>query len=145
MPTPVEKFSAFIAGQGALPLPVQPTDLVPVVRGDDTFSLLGVDLPAALSRVYASPFTGDLLLAAAGQGSFVLTPAAALATLEVRLPPTPVDGQVFTISTTMTISALTISGSGAAMIGTSGGPFVLAANGRAAWCFRSATNLWYPA
>jgi hypothetical protein len=103
---------------------------------------------AALNTTYLRviPLTGDTLTAVAGLQAFRIDPAGELATLTVVLPPFPADGDPFCISTTQTIDALTITApGGATMAGTSGGPYVLAANGGSCWQFDLALNEWLPA
>jgi len=101
----------------------------------------------APSLVYSRvvPLTGDTLTASVGLGAFRIDPAGELATLTVIMPPSPPDGFIFSISTTQTIDALTITGSGTAtMAGSSGGPYVLAANGGSSWQFDMTLNEWFP-
>ena len=94
---------------------------------------------------YVIPTTGSTITASAGQGAFRINPAGAIAVLHMVLPPGVSEGQVFEASTTQTISAFDAAGAGSdSVIGTSGGPYVLAANGGVSWQFRLANTSWYP-
>jgi hypothetical protein len=94
---------------------------------------------------YSVPTTGATITAASGQGAFRINPAGALAVLHVVLPPIVSDSQIFEASTTQDISAFDAVGAGTdSVIGTSGGPFVLAANGGVSWQARLSNTSWYP-
>ena len=121
------------------PYPFDPEPL-----GTDAWKL-GEDLKvigAITSYTYAQPTDGATVTATVGLAALVLEPAAPLATLTVVLPPTPDDGQVFELSTTQDISALTVDGAaGDSVIGSSVG--VLAQNGGASWRYRKSNTTWY--
>lgn len=128
-----------------------PLDAIPVMQDFDALADF-VNVLAALivtnyppSFTYAAPTTGATLTATAGLGAYVLNPAAEIATLTIVMPPTAVNTQIFEVSTTQNIDALTMSPAATqAIAGTAAGPFVLAANGGASWRFRSADSTWYP-
>lgn len=95
--------------------------------------------------VFVSPTSGSTLTALVTQSGYVMTPAGVLATLSIILPPITGDQQVFTISTTQTIDALTVSGAGTAtMGGSSGGPYMFTANGGASWIYNLTQDKWFP-
>lgn len=103
------------------------------------------DVPT-ISYLRVSPTTGQTITALSGLQAFRVDPAGELAALTVVMPPDPVDGAIFRVSTTKTLDALTIVGSGTAtMSGTSGGPYVLGANGESSWQYDAAIDKWLPA
>jgi hypothetical protein len=60
--------------------------------------------------VYTVPTAGATLTSTEGQSGYVLAPAGTLATLTVVLPPNPLDGQRFFLSSSQVVTALTLSG-----------------------------------
>lgn len=91
----------------------------------------------------ASSFTetGSVL-----SGGFILTAAATITpTINFVLPPSPIDGQQFLISTNQTISTMTVTGAGGATVNNA--PTVLTVSTTAPFGykfrFRSATNSWF--
>lgn len=140
-----ERYSVFVAGSPALSPPYLATDEIAVVRNGVTYKIPPTNLPTSGSYVYAAPLTGVTLTAVAGQGAYVLNPAGAIAALTIVMPPSAADAQVFEVSTTQTITSLTLTPAATqAMGGTSGGPFVLSANGGVSWRYRSVDLTWYP-
>jgi hypothetical protein len=90
---------------------------------------------------FQQPASGATLTAPAFLGAYLLDPAGTLATLTIVLPPAANDGQVFEMSTTQAVTALTISpAAGQSVIG---GSLSLAANAGASWRYRGANNTWY--
>ena len=72
---------------------------------------------------------------------YVMTPAGTLATLTVVMPTTPVDGQEVFITSTQIVTALTHNpGAGQTL---NGALTTIAANGNAAWVYKSSTTSWY--
>lgn len=130
----------------ALPLPVQSADRIAVVRGtapnEQTYYALLLNSIGFPSYTHVAPLNGDTVTATVGLGALVLEPAAAIATLTVVLPPTPLDGQVFALSTTADITALSATAAGGITV-LGGGPFTLAGNGGVAWRYRVANTSWY--
>lgn len=57
-----------------------------------------------------APTTGATVTPAAGTDVLILRPAGTLATLTVNMPVSPYDGQDFTVVSTQTVTALTMSG-----------------------------------
>lgn len=99
-----------------------------------------------ISYLRVVPVTGATLVALAGLGAFRIDPLGELAALTVVMPPNPTDGTIFRVSTTQTLDALTIVGAGTTtMAGSSGGPYVLAANGSSSWQYDKAIDQWLPA
>lgn len=97
--------------------------------------------PASTACAYQAPVSGATIAAAAGTGALMLNPAATLTSLNVILPPTPTDTQVFEVSTTSAINSLAVSSpAGAAVLGT---PLYLGPNSGASWRYRAADNTWY--
>jgi len=128
-----EKYSTFALAQAPIVLPFLTGDILIAVRAGVPYQVPPTAFQAAaISYVYAQPLTGNTLTAIAGQGAFVIDPAGAIAALTVVLPPGAVDGQVFELSTTQTITALTVNpAAGDTVVG--GAVGVLAANGGASW------------
>jgi len=128
----------------ALPLPVLPTDRIAVARGpsgsETTYYL---ELPLTqLPYSYIIPADGSTQTATEGLGAFVFNPAGALATLAVVLPVSPIDGQVFEISTSQDIGALTVSAPAGATV--SGGTVgVLSGNGGCSWRYVESETTWF--
>jgi hypothetical protein len=96
---------------------------------------------AAPTVSHQTPTTGATLTATSGQGGYEIDPAGTLATLNVVLPPSPVDGQVFSLWTSKALTALAVTAPGGASV--NGGALLLTANGGAAWRYRSANTTWY--
>ena len=91
---------------------------------------------------YVNPLTGATLVAVQGLGSFIIDPAGELAQVTVTVPPYPSDGQIFGISTTKVIDALTVNAPvGQLLVG--GGPFMLSADGGISFRYVAAQNTWY--
>lgn len=93
-----------------------------------------------LAVVYQVPADGVTITSPAGIGGYEFDPAAGLAVLNVVLPPAPADQQVFSISTTETILALTVTGSGGATV--KGGVLTLTGNGGIAFRYRAGDTTW---
>lgn len=74
--------------------------------------------------------------------ALLLVPAGTLATLTVVAPPSPLDGQIFGLSTTQSILAFTVNASaGQTLLG--GSSSTLTANGGMGWVFYGSDNIWY--
>ena len=101
-------------------------------------ALLGGSFTISFS--FQRPLTGATLTASTGLGAFVLQPAGPLATLNVVLPAGPTDGQIFEISTTQTITALTVT---APSLTVNGGTGTLTSSGGLAFRFHAADSTWY--
>ena len=138
-----ETFAAFLTTDPLttrLPAPAQASDRVAVVRGALTYWALLSDLSPSYQLV--TPATGNTITATAGLGAFIIDPAGELATLNMVLPPAPVDGQVFEASTVQTLDALTVTApAGATVLG--GGPLILTANRGISWRYHAANTTWY--
>jgi hypothetical protein len=123
-----------------LPLPVQNTDRVAVVRDTVTYwSTLTGTTPG--SYVYVVPTNGSTQTAVGGQPKYQFNPAAPLASLNVVLPPTPVDGQTFQIRTSRDITTLNVTApSGSTVNGTG---FVLAGGGSVEYLYVLSEDTWF--
>lgn len=97
--------------------------------------------PGGGNYSYQQPTSGATLTAAAFLGAYVVDPAGTVAALTVVTPPSANDGQLFEISSTHTITALTVSPAAGQTV--SGGSLMLTANGGAGWRYRVANNTWY--
>ncbi len=90
---------------------------------------------------YLQPTTGQTILASSGTFAVRLDPVAELAALTVAPPVATLDGQLFRVSTTQTIDALTPQAPvGQVLVGAT--PFTLGAGGGAGWWYRLADNTW---
>lgn len=132
-------------GTSALSLPIQSDDRVLVGRnngsGPSGHYLFLTDLITGIGPIVdAEPLSGATLTASAGQGGYNLVPAGTLATLTVVLPPTPSDGQVFELSTTQQLTALTVSAPGGATV--RGASYTLNADSGSSWRYREAYTAW---
>jgi hypothetical protein len=105
-----------------------------------TWSSIG-GAAAGCNYSYQQPTTGATLTAAAYLAAYVIDPAGGLASLTVVTPPGASDGQLFEISTTQAISALTASPAAGQTV--LGGALLLEANGGVGWRYRAANNTWY--
>lgn len=91
---------------------------------------------------YAAPLTGTTLQVKDGSTWLILTPAGTLAALTLQMPilSNVIDGQELLVTTTQTITTLTMTGNGAAIVGA---PATLAANGSARFRFEPVLKTWY--
>lgn len=96
---------------------------------------------SATSYSYQQPATGATLTAPAYLGAYVVDPAGTLASLTVVMPPGANDGQLFEISTSQAITALSVSPAAGQTV--NGGSLLLAANGGCGWRYRAANSTWY--
>jgi hypothetical protein len=132
-----QRYSVFV---GALPvLPsgtMQPDDLLAVVRDQIPYRLVHPSVN------YVVPTEAGSVVVSAEQFVYTLVPATGLAVLAIVLPPSPIDEQVFELSTTQTIDDLTVTAPASATV-LGGGPFVLAANGGVSWRYRLSDTTWY--
>jgi hypothetical protein len=96
-----------------------------------------------LSPVYSyqTPTTGFSIQPANGVTSLLLDPAGTLAAGTIVFPATPIDGQMFNVSTSQIITALTLSApAGQTILGTI---TTLAANAHAAWQYVASVAKWF--
>lgn len=135
-----ETFSAFAGASPPLTLPLLPTDVIVITRFGASYKALSVALFTP-PYVYYVPTTGSTITAGAGLFAAVSEPANPLDSLNLVLPPLPLDGQVFEFSTTQTITALNVTGgTGETVLG---GSQMLTANGGVSWRYCAATTKWY--
>jgi hypothetical protein len=90
---------------------------------------------------YQAPSTGFDYTFAAGTQVLVINPLGTLATGILRFPTAPVDGMTITFSSSQQITALTLNGSGASIVGavTSMSP-----KSGVTYVYRSTNTTWYP-
>jgi hypothetical protein len=103
-------------------------------------SLLGGSF--VISFDFQRPVTGATLNAGTGVGAIVIQPAGTIATLFVKTPPTPSDGQIFEISTSQTITAIAVSCPDPldhVVVGST----MLVAGGGMSWRYHAADRTWY--
>ena len=140
-----ETFTAFLTtdpGTTALPLPVLSTDRVAVVR-DKTYyaSALYASRP---SYSYQQPPNAATLVASTGLGEFVIDPLAELASLTVVLPAAPVDGDVFYLTVSQTIDALTVTAAaGQSISAAKAGPVAFGAGGTLRFKYVAGITTWF--
>jgi hypothetical protein len=92
---------------------------------------------------YATPLTGATLTMGQYQQRLIINPAGTIATLTVNLPPTPLDGQLASMSTTHTISSLTVQTTDGSSLAVATMP-VLTPGSAARFIYRLANTTWYP-
>lgn len=96
---------------------------------------------------YNAPLTGAAVEVVANTRRLVLNPAGTIATLTVRLPPTPVDGQLFGLCTTQIVTALTILGAGTQTVKNAPTallvPVATGAGSCVEWMYRTTDTSWY--
>jgi hypothetical protein len=105
--------------------------------------LVIIDGQGGLAYVYSQPVTGNTITLALGDRRLVLQPAGTLATLSVVLPPTPEDGNTFTLSSSQEITAITVTAPGGATV--QNGVGALGAGGSMGWLYHAADTTWYSA
>lgn len=93
-----------------------------------------------LSKTVVAPTTGGTVTLSTANRRTILNPAGTLATLTINMPPTPANGQLQTVSTTQTLTALTVSGNGHTIIGQ---PTALTAGSAFTMTYDLATTTWY--
>jgi hypothetical protein len=143
-----ELYTVFVDSSPALPLPLQASDEIAVVRGGVTYKVAPTDISGGGIgfTTYIAPLTGDTITAVIGQGAFEILPAAGIAALTMVLPPSPADEGIFEAATTNTIAALTTQpAAGDSVVSSAGGPYTLGANGSVRFRYRLSNTTWYPA
>jgi hypothetical protein len=90
---------------------------------------------------FQRPLTGATLTAPTGLGAFLIQPAGPIATLNIVLPPTPGNGQIFEISTNQTIATVNITAPAAVPVRGSGQ--MLTAGGGMSWRYNTSDTTWY--
>jgi hypothetical protein len=93
-----------------------------------------------LTVSHQTPSSGDALTATEGLGCYELEPAGTIATLTIVTPPNAVDRQIFEITTTAAVTALTVSAaSGQSVLG---GSLLMSAHSGISYRFREADSTW---
>lgn len=95
---------------------------------------------SALTTQYAVPLTGTTVTVTAADSWLILAPAGTLAALTIALPATKAAGQQVLVNCSQIITALTVSGSGATVVGA---PTSLTANGFFRMRYDAVTAAWY--
>ena len=124
-----------------LPTPL-PSDRLAVARGpsgSETAYWMALGSFPVAGYEYNAPVSGATVVATAG--ALLLEPAGTLATLTVTLPPDPVDGQIFELSTTQQITALTVQGAAGETV--RGATFTLNPDSGSSWRYRTASVTWF--
>lgn len=102
--------------------------------------LAGVGVPT-MQIDYQVPITGFSYSALDLTGALILNPAGTLATGTVTMPPNPLNGQLFDIKSTMTITALTLTpAAGQSVVGS---PGTIALGDTIEAIYRAADSTWY--
>lgn len=109
----------------------------------DTMAVIAALLGGSfvISQSFQAPTSGATLTATSGLGAFIIEPAGTIAALTVVLPPSPTEGQIFELSTTQTITAISVSGASSETVW--GAQQMLVANGGMSWRYRAADTTWY--
>jgi hypothetical protein len=114
---------------------------------------IGVDTSATLhgavaytGGTYQAPLAGDTITLANATSFLQLEPAGTIATLTIKMPIAPINGQKIDFATTQTVTTLTMDGNGKTLIGA---PVSIAAGSGAGGAFsmryRASNNSWYRA
>ena len=90
---------------------------------------------------YQTPTTGFSYTFAAGTQVLVMNPAGTLATGTITMPASPADGMTITFSSSQQITALTMAGNGASLVGAV--TFLPAKTG-VTYVYRATGTTWYP-
>lgn len=90
---------------------------------------------------YTAPSTGFSQTISNAATYLIIEPAGTLATGTVTMPASPVDGQVVTIASTQTITALTHNPNTGQTL--KGALTTIAADTNAAWLYKTSTTTWY--
>lgn len=96
---------------------------------------------ADISYTILTPSTGDTITLNTSNKTTILNPAGTLATLTINMPTSPRKGQLQTVSTSQTITALTVSGNGNSIVGQ---PTTLVASHDFTMIFDDNAATWYP-
>lgn len=88
------------------------------------------------------PTTGGTVTSGVGLSRQILNPAGTLATLTVNLPASPVNGQIFRVSSTQIIMALTLATTDATSV--VGAPTTISAHSAIQMIYDSTGTTWYP-
>ena len=96
-------------------------------------------LRAGVNQVVV-PLTGDVITAREACTDLTLVPAGQLATLTVKFPKAPAEGDEFCITSSFGITALTLDGNGRGILAPIG---VLTTGGFATYKFRTFGSTWY--
>jgi hypothetical protein len=92
--------------------------------------------------VFSAPASGSTIVMAAEQSVVSLNPAAALSALTITMPPTPYDGKIVTIFSTLAITTLTLNTSnGATFVPAQTG--TLAQGGSVSFIYDKGLNQWH--
>jgi hypothetical protein len=94
-----------------------------------------------VAQSYHTPSTGDTITTTSGLAVLIIKPSATLAALNIVLPPSPSEGQMFELNTTQAITAISVTGAAGETV--YGGSQLLAANGGMSWRYRAADTSWY--
>jgi hypothetical protein len=92
--------------------------------------------------IHIAPLTGAKVAIAqrAFQTAVLIDPLGALAALEVDFPTAPNDGDLVSVSSSQTVTALTLSGGTIAIINP---PTTMAAGGHVLYAYSAAGNKWF--
>lgn len=100
-----------------------------------------LDEVIAPAFIYNAPASGATITLSAGDRALVIDPAAAIAALNIVLPPSPINGDVFELSASQAITAIAVTAPPGVSVNGGGG--ALAANGGMSWRYRAANTTWY--
>jgi hypothetical protein len=96
---------------------------------------------ADTSNTVLTPTSGSTVTLATSNRRTILHPSGTLATLTIDMPASPVSGQLQTVTTTQTITALTVSGNGNSI---AGAPTTLTASSAPSFTMIFIAGTWYP-
>ena len=119
-----------------------PTGYGAIVRSDGTnyFALTTTATSAVVvPPAYSAPTDGSTVTASSGETRRIIDPGSALTTLALVLPPSPGDGQEYTVKTSKNISTLTITGAAAETVVYSS----MMLTNEFSWWYRSTGTTWF--
>jgi len=92
--------------------------------------------------LFSAPASGSTIVMAAEQSVASLNPAAALSALTITMPPTPYDGKIVSMFSTLAITTLTLNTSNGATF-VPAQPGTLAQGGSLSFIYDKALNQWH--
>lgn len=137
------RYSEFAVGLQVFTPPFLSTDIIILTRGGVDYQVPPTAFMSQSAYGYAQPATGDTYFAPEGTRAVILDPSAAIAVMNVTLPPSPGDGDVFEASTTQDITSLLASAAGTSVI-VGGSRGTLARNSGMSWRYNLALDTWFP-
>lgn len=105
-------------------------------------------LPIAYTSALTPATATNTVTAVSSDGGIIILGSAALSPTTVTLPPSPIDGQQYSLSSTQTIASLTVSGATGATVSNAPTAITVSTTGSYGYRFRyrattTTTGIWY--